>query len=682
MNARRPTTRTPRAARTSLPLTLGPLLLVAASSGCEGTIGPGGNGGDLAPVSTRDPQLDALSQSAELLSRVKNVFNAYCAECHSGRATEEGDVIADGDFDYIFDTDQMAATGIIKLGEPKESRLIRRVRDDSMPPRDYPFRPTEQDIKLLELWVSEGSPPIVAVAQRPQPTSSQLLTAMRADLETQPAPSRADVRYISLASLIANPSVADRELEAYENAVSKLVNSLSTTNAIVRPTPVTDPSGRTIALRVRLSDYGWGPSDWATIEQASELVDRVESKCDVAYLNADAFVAVASSDSVALNDGTTSSVYSNVILKNWLANRGVLAADQKVYADGKTTALGWGDIETGLGLNAAASITAGDGSVIRAGTAASGESAANRIVERYATSTGGYYWRSYDFGAFSRSNPLTDIFQTPIGPYGQLYRNGVLIEQADEPQFTPGGGAGFFRLPNGLQAYVVVDAQGHMMRAAAPDISADPLNIAGGRANDNGTSCLRCHIDGVAEVKDQVRDVVTKTKGARSNYAVGFVLTLHPPADELSAIINQDAERFREALRQTHAHGTASGPLPDGIGDLASLYWDFHDVESIASEFLVDTKRLQGVARDLVAEGDLRFQALTLDKGGLQRRTLKALYPKLRDALGLDDKFGKFCVEGLTAVEPPPEEPPPEEPPPEEPPPEEPPPEEPPAPTP
>lgn len=680
MNARRPSSRLPkRITRAGLrPSLLAPLLLAAAATtGCEGTLEGGDRGGAGGGVSTRDPQLDALSNSAELLSRIKHILNTYCAECHSGR---EGR--AEGGFDSIFDAVKMAELGIVELGKPELSKLIERVRDDSMPPRDYGFRPTEQDIKLLELWIQEGSPPIIANNDRPKPTREAVLSALQKDLNAQPPGSEADIRYINLASLVASPNIADRELEAYENAVSKLVNSLSTESGIKQPAPVLDDLGRVIAVRVRLSDYGWNASDWGTIEKATELTDRIAAPCDVPFINADALVAVASSDNVPMLDGTTTSVYSNVILKNWLARRGVIADDQSVYPDGQTTTLGWGEIEQGLELNVAQAITSFDGTVIRAGMSQSGESAARRVVERYTTPTGGYYWRSYDFSVYSGSDPLADIFRTPVGPAGQIYNNGAPLDPAVEPQFTPGGGAGFFRLANGLQAYIVVDAAGRMTRSAAADISSDPLNVAGKRANDNGNSCLRCHINGVADVTDQVLGVVSASKSAYSNYALGFVLGLHRPPEELKAVLAADSQSFRDATRSAHVYGSgASGPLPDAISDLSGLYRGYIDLESIAAEFLVDTNAVKNAAGD-IAEGviggepDKRAVQLLSPGGGLPRGTLKALYPKLRQALSVGD-FGEFCVKKGTAT-PPPEEPPPEEPPPEEPPPEEPPPEEPP----
>ncbi len=637
---------------------LAPLLLAAALAGCEGSTSGGGPNNRLRPVSTRDPQLDALSQSAELLSRVKHVLNAYCAECHSGRENR-----AEGGFGSVFDAQKMAADDIIALGDPDRSKLIERVLDDSMPPADYGFRPTKQDIELLKLWIREGSPSIIAKAERPRPTREAVLSAMKADLAAQPSESRGDVRYLSLATLVANPNVADRELEAYENAVSKLVNSLSTTPAIVRPAPVLNDEGQTVALRVRLRDYGWGQADWGTIERASQLVDRVQAPCDVAFLNADTFVAIASNDNVAMRDGTSTSVYSNIVLKNWLTARGALAEGQAVHPDGEATALGWGEIESALGINVVQAISANNGSVRRAGMRVSGESFANRVVERYATPNG-YYWRSYDFSAYA-TGPTADIFSTPVGPLGQIYRDGQPVDPAAVRQFAPDGGAGFFGLPNGLQAYIVVDGGGRMVRAAAQNISVDPLNISGQRANGNGVSCLRCHINGVAEVEDQVRDVILANLDGFDDYSVGFVASLYAPADELRAIIDDDSRRFREASRQAHVYGGGSGPLPDAIADLAGLYQSFQSLESVASEFLVDPETLRQAARSLASKpGFQGIQTLLLEGGGLNRNALIAYYPDLRDALGLGD-FGNFCIQpGEKPVEPPPtpEEPTPEEP--------------------
>src|SRR5262249_9411092 len=79
--------------------------------------------------------------------------------------------------------------------------------------------------------------------------------------------------------------------------------------------------------------------------------------------------------------------------------------------------------------------------VARAGFNGSGLSRNNRLIERH-ESAHGAYWKSYDFaGSVGKQN----LFESPLGPGGP---NG----------FQHDGGEIIFNLPNGLQAYMLVDA--------------------------------------------------------------------------------------------------------------------------------------------------------------------------------------------------------------------------------
>ena len=89
--------------------------------------------------------------------------------------------------------------------------------------------------------------------------------------------------------------------------------------------------------------------------------------------------------------------------------------------------------------------------VWRAGFNNSGVSNNNRMVERH-TSRYGAYWKSYDFAG---SVGTQNIFTHPL-------------------DFTHDGGEVIFNLPNGLQAYYLVNASGARLDAAPINIVSNP----------------------------------------------------------------------------------------------------------------------------------------------------------------------------------------------------------------
>ena len=94
---------------------------------------------------------------------------------------------------------------------------------------------------------------------------------------------------------------------------------------------------------------------------------------------------------------------------------------------------------------------------------------------------GGYLWVSYDFNS---SEDRADIRENPLGPESRDERN-------FQNTFHHAGGEVIYSLPNGLQAYLLVDAAGNRIDLAPKDIVRDPRRRPG--AVENGVSCISCH---------------------------------------------------------------------------------------------------------------------------------------------------------------------------------------------
>ena len=72
--------------------------------------------------------------------------------------------------------------------------------------------------------------------------------------------------------------------------------------------------------------------------------------------------------------------------------------------------------------------------------------------------------------------------------------------------FTHDGGEIIFNLPNGLQAYLLVDAGGNRLNEAPISIVRNPA--ASDPTVRNGLSCIGCHTEGMKVFEDEVRGVV------------------------------------------------------------------------------------------------------------------------------------------------------------------------------
>jgi hypothetical protein len=121
----------------------------------------------------------------------------------------------------------------------------------------------------------------------------------------------------------------------------------------------------------------------------------------------------------------------------------------------------------------------------------------------------GSYWKSYDFASDTGNQSL---LERPLGP-----GNG-------SAQFQHNGGEIIWNLPNGLQGYMLVDAKGTRINTGPPDIVNDRTSIEGTKVL-NGFSCIKCHVNGMLPVADEVHD---RLEAAPASY----------PADLLESGVN------------------------------------------------------------------------------------------------------------------------------------------------
>src|SRR6516162_4308027 len=161
--------------------------------------------------------------------------------------------------------------------------------------------------------------------------------------------------------------------------------------------------------------------------------------------------------------------------------------------------------------------------VARAGFNGSGISRNNRVLERHDAQTGAY-WRTYDFNAVPQNLLDRDIllpdrrnlFAYPLGP------------GSTDNTFQHAGGEIIFSLPNGLQGYLLVNADNQRLDKGPTEIVSDLKRPD--RAVEAGVSCMNCHARGILPKDDQIRDHLAKNPRAFSRADADKVRALYAPA--------------------------------------------------------------------------------------------------------------------------------------------------------
>jgi len=393
--------------------------------------------------------------------------------------------------------------------------------------------------------------------------------ALVADEAALPRDTRPFARWLTLTHL-ANAGIPDAVLDRYRIAVAELLASLSWSAA--PPAAIAVDAERTI-YRIDLRELGWSAATWDAIRAGYPYGVAAGRRVPDA-IRADWFVTASS----------RAPLYHTIL------------------------GLPDTDVELGhrLGIDLAADVAADR--VARAGFGSSGVSVNNRVIERHATRYGAL-WRSYDFkSSVEREN----VFAHPL-------------------DFVPAGGELIWNLPDGLQAYMLVDAAGRRIDKAITTIVSDPRRPD--RAVANAVSCIGCHASGIIDRADQLRDATRELAGADRDR----IARLHPPARELAALYARDRDRFTAALAaipQAPRHSPAAGDLADEpITALVAHYEAEVGLRLAAAELGLRAIELVGRLDRAPA---LRQSLGALATGGtVKRDSWEAAFPRILAELGL-----------------------------------------------
>lgn len=508
----------------------------------------------------------------EVAKQVKAIFEKHCYQCHGKNGSNEGNL------NYILHRDRLVNNKKIVVGEPGESRLLKLVRTEEMPPdRDNDgnkivSRPTPEEIATLRKWIETGAPDFqLAVEPRKFITNEAIFDAINLDQRQAPERDRRFLRYFTITHLY-NAGLSDDELQSYRAGLSKLVNSLSW-DAQVR-VPKSIDKEETI-FRIDLRKFKWRESTWEQIVAANPY-------------------AIACSTSAARDAYAIAHSKVPAVRADWF----VFAASRPpLYHDILSLPQEQKELERLLQVDVAESIKTEQAR--RAAFNKSGVSINNRMIERHESSYGAL-WISYDCAS---SVGRQNFFQFPLGP------------GSNEKLFKHDGGEVIFNLPNGLQAYLLVDGQGKRIDKAPTTIVADTRQ--GDKAVVNGISCMSCHRNGMIPVKDQIRDHVRNNPNAFSKNDAETILALYPSQPDLDELFASDTNRFREAVLKTGSSLSKTEP----VYALAGGFEREIDLRTTAAEVGVPSEQfLAGLNRN--AELARIFGPLRSDGGTIHRDVL------------------------------------------------------------
>ena len=516
------------------------------------------------------------------------ILESKCLNCHGtgGSFTEQL---------LITGRDQLIMTGSVVPNNPETSELyLRLISTDTAKrmPLGQPALST-QAIATIRKWIAEGAPDWRVEQDINFITTDIMLDTIQTHLDSLQPYERPYARYFSLTH-VYNAGKTTDNLQAYRNALSKLVNSLSWGHDIIKPHPI-NPSQTLLYIDLRHYEWdAWDTRDdvWKRIEQdypytlefnpeietdqfEKLLQLRQDTESTVPFIHADWFLATAS----------LPPLYHDILR---------LPDTDRA-------------LEEQLGINVQRNIQQSPGiRVARAGIVDSGVSKNNRVVERH-TSVYGAYWKSYDFaGSVGAQNIRTH----PLS-------------------FKHDGGEIVFNLPNGLQAYYISDEKGNRIDKAPTDIVSNPA--ASDPAVRNGLSCIGCHTQGMKTFEDVMRTTIELTENP--TYDKTQALRLYVGQDKMDKYLEQDTEKYRQALVKATGHGF------EDIEPVHRAHEVFEQPLAAADAAAALGLKTEVLVQQIQEKQSLQNLGLTalLGDGTINRDTWTAQFVDIVDAINSDD---------------------------------------------
>jgi len=510
--------------------------------------------------------------NAELDRKAFAILKTRCYRCHGVKRLTKGlDVLNRDSLLANHGADDFKAYYVVPK-KPNDSELWEAVDPDNayMPKEGSPEAKamTKAERMLLQKWIKNGAT-FPQRKVRKFVSNKQNLSAMRDYLFKADADDRKYLRFFTFTNLYNNSEkVTEYDLRLYRAALSKVVNSLSTHRTVYLPKAVPGSEETVYVIDIRrvgwdqrnlwieiLKKYPYGLKyDYVQDKETKQIAKDLTmlSGSSLPYVRADWFAFTA----------TQPPLYHTILdipkHKRTLEQR----LDVDFFENFKK---GWKS--GGLG---------------RAAFGRSGVSHQNRLVERHQTGAGAY-WISYDF---KPRRVRGDLVRFPLGP---KFKGNKFNRHA----FEHDGGEIIYNLPNGLQAYMLVDGKGNRFDQPAPaDVVFDSEAVSGTPAIVTGLSCMHCHRNGmITNLRDETRGA-----NAQGGKVLEKVKELYPPSKVMDDWLKQDEQRFLTALEKVAGpflkieedQDKSIRDFPEPVGKLAVRYLADLDPREIALELGIE----------------------------------------------------------------------------------------------
>jgi len=346
---------------------------------------------------------------------------------------------------------------------------------------------------------------------KPYSPNDTVLIAL-ADLQTLDASTQKQCRYLSLAFMPANKRAR------YTQVLDFVLNSLSRRQSMVYCTPVAGSNG--CVVRVMLGEYRQGTDGWETLARRGSGPVRVTTKTDqpepyytinLGELTRKVQRRDKDGDLLYWNGDTTKPVYdetaSGTAAGTWFDITAYRAAQSLTGSSSPILRADWflaaASLNPGyselLGIK-----TLGDfNKLVRfrtedqdlSGRAVVADSQLVSLHQRgieFTPKVNGTYWQTYDF---LKGSGVNDLLKDP------------LRRKRD-------AGEVFAELPNGLQAFALVDGADKIIDVADGNIVSDQVTPWKNKLVWNGLySCTNCHRNGAQDIVDEVRPLTSPPRG-------------------------------------------------------------------------------------------------------------------------------------------------------------------------
>jgi tricorn protease-like protein len=179
-----------------------------------------------------------------------------------------------------------------------------------------------------------------------------------------------------------------------------------------------------------------------------------------------------------------------------------------------------------------------------------------------------------------------------------------------------------FHLPNGLQAYMLVDGKGKRIDKGPSEIVADPRRPDS--RVETGISCMSCHARGLLFKSDQLRGHVEKNAQVFGKAIVDTIRATHPRQARFKAQIEEDNTRYVKALEKFGMRDPEQEPV-----NLVTLRFEATiDAPTAAAELGLKVEELGPFLKGNPEH--TRILGGLLVKGGtVQRATFQEQFPEL-----------------------------------------------------